>query len=240
MQNKNLEELEEKIGYCFRDKELLRTSMTHSSFSHECQLKKLCCNERLEFLGDAVLEITVSDYLYHQVPELSEGRMSTKRASIVCEPTLALCCRELDLGSYILMGRGEEHTGGRERDSILSDAMEALIGAIYLDGGITSAKEFINRFILNDIDNKTLFYDSKSILQEWVQARGKGPLTYYPVSEKGPDHAKTFTVEARLGDEVMGTGSGRSKKAAEQEAAYHAILRIRQTTDGRKDITECI
>lgn len=240
MQNKNLDELEEKIGYCFKDKEILRTSMTHSSFSNECHLKKIPCNERLEFLGDAVLEITVSDYLYHLMPELPEGKMSTTRASIVCEPTLALCCRQIDLGSYILMGKGEEHTGGRQRDSILSDAMEALIGAIYLDGGITSAKEFINRFILNDIDNKTLFYDSKSILQEWVQAKGAEPLTYKLIAEKGPDHAKTFTVEARIGDTVVGTGSGRSKKAAEQEAAYAAMLRIKQKSNDGKDRKECI
>lgn len=228
MQNKNLDGLENKIGYCFRDKDIFRTAMTHSSFSNECHMRKIDCNERLEFLGDAVLEITVSDYLYHLKPELSEGKMSTTRASIVCEPTLALCCRELDLGSYLLIGKGEEHTGGRERDSILSDAMEALIGAIYLDGGITNAKEFINRFILNDIESKTLFYDSKSILQELVQAEGKGRIVYQLLNEAGPDHAKVFTVEARFDDTVLGTGSGRSKKAAEQEAAYAAILRIKQ------------
>lgn len=227
MTNRNLDDLEKRIGYEFKDKELLRTSMTHSSFSNEYHLKKSVCNERLEFLGDAVLEITVSDYLYHLTPELSEGKMSTTRASIVCEPTLAICCRDIDLGSYILMGKGEEHTGGRERNSIISDAMEALIGAIYLDGGITSAKEFIYQFILKDIDNKTLFYDSKSILQERIQAAGNEQLQYNLIDEKGPDHAKIFTVEARLGDRVIGTGSGRSKKAAEQEAAYCAILQMK-------------
>lgn len=238
MANKNLAGLEEIIGYHFKDKELLRTSMTHSSFSNEYHLKKSSCNERLEFLGDAVLEITVSDYLYHLTPELSEGKMSTTRASIVCEPTLALCCRDIDLGGYILMGKGEEHTGGRERNSILSDAMEALIGAIYLDGGITSAKEFIYRFILNDIHNKTLFYDSKSILQEWVQAAATEPLNYELVGETGPDHAKTFVVEARIGNKVIGKGSGKTKKAAEQEAAYCAILEVRKNNG--KDRTECI
>ena len=228
MANKNLAGLEEKIGYCFRDKELLRTSMTHSSFSNEYHLKKFTCNERLEFLGDAVLEITVSDYLYHLKPELSEGKMSTTRASIVCEPTLSLCCKDIGLGDYILLGKGEELTGGRQRNSILSDAMEALIGAIYLDGGITKAKEFIYRFILNDIDNKTLFYDSKSILQEMVQAVTQETLVYELVGEEGPDHDKTFKVEARLGDKTIGCGSGRTKKAAEQEAAYLAILDVRK------------
>lgn len=233
MNKKNLDDLEERIGYRFKDKELLRNSMTHSSFSNECQLQKFTCNERLEFLGDAVLEITVSDYLYHLTPELSEGKMSTTRASIVCEATLALCCKEIELGSYILLGRGEEHTGGRERSSILSDAMEALIGAVYLDGGITSAKEFIYRFILNDIDNKKLFFDSKSILQEWVQAEGSGPLVYHLIDESGPEHARIFTMEARLGGTVIGTGSGRTKKAAEQEAAYCAILKHRKGTAER-------
>ncbi len=238
MSNKNLADLEETIGYYFKDKELLRDSMTHSSFANEYHLKKYTCNERLEFLGDAVLEITVSDYLYHLTPQLSEGKMSTTRASIVCEPTLALCCRDINLGSYLLMGKGEEHTGGRERNSILSDAMEALIGAIYLDGGITSAKEFIYRFILNDIENKTLFFDSKSILQEWVQTAGTRKLYYELISEKGPDHAKVFEVEAKLGNQVIGKGVGSSKKAAEQEAAYNAILEIRKNNG--KDRTTCI
>ena len=227
MSNKNLRGLESAIGYEFRDKELLRHAMTHSSFTNEHRLNKLACNERLEFLGDAVLEITVSDYLFRNFPDMPEGEMTKTRASIVCEPTLAFCSRDLSLGDYLLMGKGEELTGGRYRDSIVSDAMEALIGTVYLDGGFTSAKEFIDRFILNDVQDKKLFYDSKTILQEMVQAVTKEPLSYRLTKEEGPDHNKTFGVEALIGDRVIGTGSGRTKKAAEQEAAYHAILSIR-------------
>lgn len=228
MPNKNLRGLEEKIGYFFKDKDLLRHAMTHSSFTNEHRLKKSTCNERLEFLGDAVLEIMVSDYLYNHFPEMPEGEMTKNRASIVCEPTLAFCSRDIELGSYLLMGKGEELTGGRSRDSVVSDAMEALIGAIYLDGGFTSAKEFINHFILNDIQDKKLFYDSKTILQEMVQAKTREILFYRLTGESGPDHSKTFTVDAVLGEQVIGTGSGRTKKAAEQEAAYHAILDMRK------------
>ncbi|MGN0160524.1 MAG: ribonuclease III [Lachnospiraceae bacterium] len=228
MPNRNLGELEKRIGYSFQDKDLLRHAMTHSSFANEHRLKRLACNERLEFLGDAVLEITVSEYLFNHFPMMPEGEMTRTRASMVCEPTLAFCSRDIELGDYLLMGVGEERTGGRYRDSIVSDAFEALIGAIYLDGGFTSAKDFINRFVLDDIQNKQLFYDSKTILQEMVQAVTKEVLSYELIQAEGPDHDKTFTVEAHLGDQVIGTGIGRTKKAAEQEAAYKAILSLRK------------
>ncbi|MDD6571915.1 MAG: ribonuclease III [Thermoflexaceae bacterium] len=228
MPNKNLKGLEEKIGYSFRDKDLLRHAMTHSSFANEHRLKKSTCNERLEFLGDAVLEIMVSEYLYHNFPEMPEGEMTKNRASMVCEPALAFCSRDIELGSFLLMGKGEELTGGRGRDSIVSDAMEALIGAIYLDGGFTSAKEFVYQFVLNDVQNKKLFYDSKTILQEMIQAKTKEALMYRLTGESGPDHNKTFEVEAVLGERIIGKGTGKTKKAAEQEAAYRAILAIRR------------
>lgn len=237
MSNRRLCHLEEMIGYDFKNKELLRQAMTHSSFANEHRLNKLVNNERLEFLGDAVLEITVSEYLYNNFPNMPEGEMTRNRASIVCEPTLAFCSRDIELGNFLLMGKGEELTGGRKRDSIVSDAMEALIGAIYLDGGFTNAKEFINRFILNDIQNKKLFYDSKTILQEMVQAVTKEVLGYQLVSEEGPDHDKTFSVEAVIGDKVIGKGKGRTKKAAEQEAAYCAILKMREA-NSVQNITE--
>lgn len=229
MAGENLSELEKKIGYTFQDKALLKTAMTHSSYANEVRIGRVQYNERLEFLGDAVLEITVSDYLYRSHPDMSEGDMSRMRASIVCEPTLAFCSREFSLGDYLLLGKGEEQTGGRKRESIVSDAMEALIGAIYLDGGIANAKEFINRFILNDISNKKLFFDSKTILQEMVQSYSKELLSYRLVSEEGPDHDKQFGVDAVLGEQVIGHGIGHSKKNAEQAAAYDALLRLKKS-----------
>ena len=144
--------------------------------------------------------------------------------SIVCEQTLALCARDLGLGEWLRLGKGEELTGGRDRDSITSDAMEALLGAIYLDGGFANAKEFVHHFILNDIEHKKLFYDSKTILQEQIQSETEEPIHYELVKEEGPDHNKRFTVNVVLGEKVLGSGSGRTKKAAEQEAAYRALL----------------
>lgn len=230
MAGKNLDSLEQIIDYCFKDKLLLKTAMTHSSYANEVRVGKLECNERLEFLGDAVLEISVSDYLYRNYPDMPEGDMSRTRASIVCEQTLAFCSRDIQLGSFLLLGKGEEHTGGRKRESIVSDAMEALIGAIYLDGGFASAKEFIDKFILNDIQNKKLFYDSKTILQEMVQSCTREQLTYQLVSETGPDHDKEFRVQAMLGSEIIGQGVGHSKKNAEQEAAYDALMSLRKNS----------
>lgn len=226
--NRNLEELEGIIGYRFQNRQMLNHAMTHSSFANEHRMDKLMCNERLEFLGDAVLEIVSSDFLYHKYGQSPEGELTKVRASIVCEPTLAFCAGEIHLGEYLRLGKGEEATGGRGRNSIISDAMEALIGAIYLDGGFANAKEFIHRFILNDIEHKQLFYDSKTILQELVQSMGEELLTYDLLSEEGPDHNKTFKVSAKVGDNQIGSGIGRTKKAAEQVAAYNGILRLKK------------
>ena len=226
--NRNLKELQEKIGFSFQNEQLLRQAMTHSSYANEHRIDKLNCNERLEFLGDAVLEVVSSDFLYHKYPKKPEGELTKLRASIVCEPTLALCAADIDLGAFLLLGRGEEATGGRERHSVVSDAMEALIGAIYLDGGFANAKEFIHRFIMHDIEHKQLFYDSKTILQEMVQASSQETLEYEILKEEGPDHNKTFEVRALLGKEEIGRGSGRTKKAAEAMAAYRGILKLRE------------
>ena len=224
--NKRIEEFEKIIGYSFRDKSLISEALTHSSYANEHRINDMNNNERLEFLGDAVLEISISEYLYNRYPDEPEGYLTKMRASIVCEPTLALCSKDIRLGEFLLLGKGEELTGGRERKSITSDAFEAVIGAIYLDGGFANAKEFIDKFILADIKDKQLFYDSKTILQEIVQAKGDKNLVYKLVGENGPDHNKQFEVNAMLGDEIVGKGIGRTKKAAEQEAAYNAIMTI--------------
>lgn len=222
-----LEELEEKIGYVFRDKKLLRLAMTHSSFANEKTVRKQENNERLEFLGDAVLELVSSQFLFEKYPEKPEGFLTELRASMVCEPTLALCAQEISLGKFLRLGRGEEHTGGRQRPSITSDALEALIGAVYLDGGFAAAEAFIKRLVLKDIEKRQLFHDSKTKFQEAVRRSYPGEeLTYRIVKETGPDHNKTFQVEVYVGEQMFGTGLGHSKKNAEQEAAYQALLKL--------------
>ena len=223
-----LEELEEKLGYHFQDRRLLEQALCHSSYANERHMDRLLNNERLEFLGDAVLELATSEYLYLNYPQMPEGEATRTRASIVCEQTLALCARDLGLGAWLRLGKGEELTGGRERDSITSDAMEALIGAIYLDGGFANAKEFIHRFVLNDLEHRKLFFDSKTILQEIVQAHFREHIQYELVNEEGPDHNKSFEVAVYIGRDCLGTGKGRTKKAAEQEAAYRSILKLHQ------------
>ncbi|MCD7737355.1 MAG: ribonuclease III [Lachnospiraceae bacterium] len=220
-------ELEERIDYRFHNEKLLYQALSHSSFANEHRSEGYLDNERLEFLGDAVLELISSDFLYHHYPDMQEGKLTKLRASLVCEPTLALCAKDIDLSSFLMLGRGEEHTGGRTRNSIVSDAMEALIGAIYLDGGMKPARSFIERFILTDIEHKKLFYDSKTVLQEIVQRDcHQDSIHYVIVGEDGPDHAKTFRAEVEIGGVVAGTGSGSTKKSAEQEAAWQAIQKL--------------
>ena len=227
--NYTLEELERRIGYQFHDRKLLRQALTHSSFANEQKINKLENYERLEFLGDAVLELISSDFLFHENPQMPEGKLTKLRSSMVCEPALAFCARDLDLGQYMLLGKGEEATGGRQRESITSDAMEALIGALYLDGGFAAAHDFIHRFVLSDLDNKILFYDSKTVLQEMIQTIPGAQFSYELIGEEGPDHDKEFLVDALMDGRVIGKGRGRTKKAAEQQAAYQAILELRKT-----------
>lgn len=226
--NRNLKELEEKIGYIYQNPKLLRSALTHSSYANEHHMNKSECNERLEFLGDAVLELVTSEFLFHHYLEKPEGELTKIRASIVCEPTLAYCAGELSLGEYLLLGKGEDATGGRKRNSVVSDAMEALIGSIFLDGGFANAKEFITKFVLNDVEKKQLFYDSKTILQEMVQADGQLGLQYELLREEGPDHNKVFETRVLTGELEIGRGEGRTKKAAEQMAAYRGILKLRK------------
>ena len=228
MNRKKLNELQHNIGYQFKQEALLRQALTHSSYANEHHLKREGNNERLEFLGDAVLEMISSESLYKNHPQMPEGELTKLRASLVCEQSLASCARELELGNFLLLGNGEDLTGGRERDSILSDAWEALIGAMYLDGGFTSAKEFILKYVLTDIEHKKLFYDSKTMLQELIQNKYKQSLHYVLLSEDGPDHNKIFTVQAYMDDTPLLTGKGRTKKAAEQNAAYQSLLKFEQ------------
>ena len=228
MQQKPLEELEQKIGYSFQDKRLLKQALTHSSFANEQKINKYDDYERLEFLGDAVLELVSSEFLFREHAKMTEGQLTRMRASMVCEQALAYCAKEFGLENYILLGKGEEMTGGRTKDSIISDVMEAIIGALYVDNGMEVAKDYIHRFILSDLEHKQLFYDAKTILQERVQQKNQGTLHYELIREEGPDHDKMFVIEAKIDDKTIGAGQGRTKKAAEQQAAYEALKSMKE------------
>lgn len=232
--NTNLNELMDIIGYKFKDISLLENALTHSSYANEKKQLKIKDNERLEFLGDAVLELSSSDYIFKKFT-MNEGKMTRLRASIVCEPTLALCAREFGFEEFIKLGKGEELTGGRRRDSIVSDALEALIGAIYLDSDFANAKEFVLKFILNDLDNKQLFFDSKTILQEVVQGMGK-EVSYSLIREEGPEHNKTFIVEVKVEGLIEIEGSGHNKKNAQANAAYKALVELKNKGIEIKDV----
>lgn len=226
MENQRFHEFESVISYEFKDIKLLIQALTHSSYANENNLKKIDNNERLEFLGDAVLEIVTSDYLYRKFPRQLEGELTKFRASIVCEPTLAEFAREIGLGDYLLLGKGEDSSGGRNRDSVLSDTVEALIGAIYIDGGIEAAKEFIDNTLLFDVEERKRFVDSKTHLQEYIQQISDIPIEYIVISETGPDHNKSFKVHVTHEQSIIGEGEGRSKKSAEQRAAFDALKKI--------------
>ena len=230
---KSIKEFQQEIGYEFKDESLLKQALTHSSYANEKHMKRLSDNERLEFLGDAILEAVSSGFLFLNYKELPEGDLTRVRASMVCEPTLAFCTKDIELGQYVFLGKGEDLTGGRQRKSVLSDAMEAVIGAIFLDGGFDEAKRFILTYIMTDIEHKRMFYDSKTILQEVCQGQFKQNVSYELLSESGPDHAKTFTVQVLVGNEVLGVGTGNTKKSAEQEAAYHGLIRLKKEDEGK-------
>lgn len=221
------EEIEKLTGYQFKDRMLLRSALSHKSYVNELKINTYPEYERLEFLGDAVLELVVSDHLYRKKGDMPEGEMTKLRAALVCESTLAECAREISLSDFILVGRGEEEQGSRFRDSIVSDVFEALIGAIYLDGGIDAAREHIEKYVLKDMERRRLFYDAKSILQERVQKKGQS-LAYRITDERGPDHRKIYTVEVLINEKCAATGEGSSKKAAEQQAAYNALSKMNE------------
>lgn len=224
----NLLKLQDTIHYTFTKQELLFQALTHSSYANEQKNAKVVCNERLEFLGDAVLELVVSEVIFDDNSQMSEGEMTKLRASLVCEVSLAECARKMNLGAFLLLGKGEAATGGRERNSLLSDAVEALIGSIYLDGGYQKAKQFILHHILSKRKEKELFLDSKTLLQELVQSEHKRKLQYELVKAEGPDHNKHFVVQVKVNGVSLGMGSGKTKKAAEQEAAYYSILMLKE------------
>lgn len=211
------------IGYEFSNPGLLVKALSHSSYINELKLNKHDDYERLEFLGDAVLELTVSDFLFNNNESMREGDMTKLRASLVCEPSLAYCARNgMNLGKYLLLGKGEDATGGRGRDSIVSDVFEAIIGAIYSDGGIAPAKDFINKYVLTDYEEHIEFSDSKTKLQEYAQEYGLS-LIYEVIEEKGPAHDKDYTVRATLGKDIVAHGVAKNKKSAEQHAAFSIL-----------------
>lgn len=217
--------LEDRLGYRFHDRSLLETALTHSSYANESKTRSIPCNERLEFLGDSVLGVTVADFLYRQYADMSEGRMTRLRAELVCEQSLFRVARRLELGRYLLLGKGEEHSGGRERPSILSDAVEAVIAAMYLDGGMATATGFIHHCLLRELGHiePTAYTDFKTALQELIQRRNGQILTYELTGEQGPDHAKVFSVQVLLNGRTVGSGTGHTKKEAEQSAARNAL-----------------
>ncbi len=221
----DLSELEEIIKYSFKNRKYLETALTHSSYANERTINRCENYERQEFLGDAVLELVTSDHLYKLHEDMPEGDLTKLRAALVCEPALASCARDIGLDKYIRLGKGEEATGGRNRDSIISDICEALIGGIYLDGGLECARTFILNYILTSDDADIDITDAKSRLQILVQAEG-GTVTYEVVNESGPDHDKVFEVNCIISGETAGSGSGRSKKSAQQEAARDALRSI--------------
>ncbi len=216
------EALESAIGYHFKNTMHLTIALTHKSYTNEIMCGHKESYERYEFLGDAILEYLVSRFLFRNYPEKTEGELTKMRASLVCEFTLSKISRELKLGEYAYFSKGERNTGGANRDSILCDMFESLLGAIFLDGGIEMANAFVERLLLTDIEHKQLFYDSKSKLQEYAQKQDR-QVCYELLDETGPEHDKEFQVQVRLGNKILAKGFGHSRKSAEQMAAYNAL-----------------
>ena len=221
-----IKDLENAIGYRFHNIQLLQNALTHSSYANERWHNSLLSNERLEFLGDSVLGMLVAEYLFRNFPDRPEGELTRMRADMVCEASLANIAAKLSLGNYLLLGHGEAISGGQKRASILADAVESVIAAIYLDGGFAPAKEFIHKFVLSATPEKTQNMDYKTALQELVQQKKNQVLAYNLVGESGPDHDKQFAVEVKLNGAVVGNGNGTSKKRAEQMAAKAAMEKL--------------
>lgn len=225
-----LGELSKVLAYDFKDKDLIKTAITHTSFANEAR-GRVDHNELLEFLGDSVLSLSVSEFIYKTYPKLPEGSMTKLRAGVVSEFTLAKIAKSMGLGKYLRLGKGEQINGGRHRDSILADAFEAIIAAIYLDGGLEPAKEFVIRQLADSIKNLSKSdgsWDSKTLLQELLQVSNKADIRYEIIAEDGPDHNKSFTAQISNNGKIIGTGQGKSKKEAEQMAAYNALKKINE------------
>ncbi len=218
--------LERSTGYRFKNDKLFEEAFTHTSYMNESRHHQKMNNERLEFLGDAVLQISVSDYLFHHFPHVDEGELTKYRASIVCEPSLASVSRKLNFGRFIILGKGEERTGGRNRASLLADLFEAFVGALYLDQGLDVAKQFLNTHLFKSVADAhwNAVTDYKSALQVHVQNHLLGSMAYEIISERGPSHDREFEAQVTVDGEIMGSGIGRSKKEAEQAAARQALL----------------
>ena len=224
-----IKDLEAALGYKFQNITLLQNALTHSSYANERWHNSLLSNERLEFLGDSILGMAVAAYLYHHFPDRPEGDLTRMRADMVCEASLAVIANRLNLGQHLLLGHGEERFGGRSRASILADAVESVIAAAYLDGGIEAAKGIITRFVLCNVPaTKLQNVDYKTSLQELVQQKKNQTLCYRMVGESGPDHDKVFTAQVLLNDNVVGEGTGSSKKRAEQDAARVALEKLKK------------
>lgn len=222
--------LSNKLGVQFNQVSLLHQALTHTSYANECKKTTILHNERLEFLGDAVLDLVVSEYLFCQFPNLPEGDLTKSRAVIVCEPTLARCAAELGIGEYLFLGKGEASSGGRERSSILADAFEAIIGAIYLDSGFVNVTNFILKQLQNDLslmERGEYIKDYKTLLQEVIQKKTDSKIIYEIISENGPDHNKRFEVAVLVNADQLGSGLGKSKKEAEQHAAKQALTKMK-------------
>ena len=228
LNEQEINKFQQVIGYKFQNTDLLIQALTHSSFVNEQKINKKPDYERLEFLGDAILEMVSSEYLFKKYPDKKEGEMSKIRATLVCEGALAYDAETLRIREYIQFGKGEEATGGRNKESIIADVMEAVIGALFLDGGIDQAKRFIDTYVLSNIDAVQMFVDSKSLLQEMAQGQNLGPVRYEICGESGPEHDKIFEVRVFVGERNMGEGTGKTKKAAEQKAAYKAVLVLKE------------
>lgn len=225
------EQLQEELNIYFKDKTLLYQAFTHSSYVNEHRKKQFLDNERLEFLGDAVLELSVSKFLFERYPHMSEGELTKLRASIVCEPSLVIFANELNFGKFVLLGKGEELTGGRERPALLADVFESFIGALYLDQGLDTVVQFLDRIVFPKVEVGAFSHvmDFKSQLQEMVQQTNTGVLHYEIVDEKGPAHNRTFVSRVLLNDVELGIGRGKSKKEAEQQAAQNAMVALNQS-----------
>ncbi|MDO5141126.1 MAG: ribonuclease III [Eubacteriales bacterium] len=225
---KDLQKFQKTIGYSFKDQSILKQALVHPSYSGEMHMCRYESNQRLEFLGDAVLELAISEYLYHEHPRVEEGELTRKRSSLVFETALDVCARSIDLGDYLYLGKGEDAGSGRNKPSILSDAFEAVIGAIYLDGGFDEARRFIKTFVINNVDEMSLLRDGKSLIQKYVQSMHESDLRYEVDEIAAPGHAERFRARLFINDKLYSEGTGQSKKSAEQNAAVAAcrILNI--------------